>query len=240
MKALILNSGSGTRMGEITKTHPKCMTEISLGETIVGRQLKLLKKVGITDVVMTTGPFEDILIKYCQDLDLGINFTFVNNPLYASTNYIYSIYCAKESLNDDIIMMHGDLIFTEDILREVVESDNSCMVISKTIPLPEKDFKAVIADKTITKVGIEFFENAYAAQPLYKIKLDDWLKWLAKIIEFCENDNRKCYAENAFNEVSDYCHIYGFDIKDRLCMEVDNIDDLNAVKKRLRLELNKK
>jgi len=42
MKALILNSGLGSRMGEITKTHPKCMTEILEEETIVSRQLKLL------------------------------------------------------------------------------------------------------------------------------------------------------------------------------------------------------
>lgn len=28
MKALILNSGLGHRMGVITKEHPKCMTEV--------------------------------------------------------------------------------------------------------------------------------------------------------------------------------------------------------------------
>ena len=35
MKALILNSGLGSRMGDITCTHPKCMTEIDEKETIV-------------------------------------------------------------------------------------------------------------------------------------------------------------------------------------------------------------
>ena len=29
MKALILNSGLGSRMGVLTKEHPKCMTDIS-------------------------------------------------------------------------------------------------------------------------------------------------------------------------------------------------------------------
>ena len=36
-----------------------------------------------------------------------MHYTFVNNPLYNSTNYIYSIYCAKEYLDDDVILMHG-------------------------------------------------------------------------------------------------------------------------------------
>ncbi len=44
MKALILNSGIGHRMGDITKTHPKCMTVLKGGQTILQRQLKLLKK----------------------------------------------------------------------------------------------------------------------------------------------------------------------------------------------------
>ncbi len=40
MKAIILNSGLGHRMGVITKEHPKCMTEISHRETILSRQLR--------------------------------------------------------------------------------------------------------------------------------------------------------------------------------------------------------
>ena len=34
MKALILNSGLGHRMGVLTSEHPKCMTELSAGQTI--------------------------------------------------------------------------------------------------------------------------------------------------------------------------------------------------------------
>ena len=33
MKALILNSGLGSRMGVLTSEHPKCMTEISPPES---------------------------------------------------------------------------------------------------------------------------------------------------------------------------------------------------------------
>lgn len=108
MKALILNSGIGKRMGSMTNRLPKCMTLIDDNETIVSRQLKQLSKVGVKDIVMTTGPFEQELINYCKSLELPLNYTFVNNSLYKSTNYIYSIYLAKEYLQDDIISLHGD------------------------------------------------------------------------------------------------------------------------------------
>ena len=161
-----------------------------------------------------------------------MKFTFVNNPEYATTNYIYSIYCAKEALKDDaIILMHGDLVFESQVMEAVIDSEVSCMVVSSTLPLPEKDFKAVIKGGQIEKVGIEFFDNAMAAQPLYKIKKEDWLVWLANIEKFCEADNRKVYAENAFNEVSDQCRIYPCDVQDMLCAEIDTPEDLEVVSK---------
>ena len=72
MKALILNSGLGHRMGVLTSEHPKCMTEVSSRETILSRQLRLLGEAGVTEVVMTTGYFDKVLEDYCASLDLPV------------------------------------------------------------------------------------------------------------------------------------------------------------------------
>jgi len=235
MKALILNSGLGHRMGVLTSEHPKCMTEISPTDTMLSRQLRLLSKAGIKEVVMTTGYFDDILVEYCHSLQLPLEFTFVNNPLYAETNYIYSIYCAREHLRDqDILLMHGDLVFEATVLDDILEFPKSCMKVSSTQPLPEKDFKAVIRDGRVRAVGVEFFESAMEAQALYKLNKEDWNIWLDKICEFCENGNRKRYAEVAFNQISDTLPIYPFDAKNRLCAEIDTPEDLANVTARLK------
>ncbi len=235
MKALILNSGLGHRMGVLTSEHPKCMTEVNSKNTILSRQLKMLCDVGVTEVVITTGYFDDVLINYCHHLDLPIHFSFVNNPLYNETNYIYSIYCARELLkDDDILLMHGDLVFENKVLDAVMEHKDSCMTVSSRVELPEKDFKAVIENGKITKVGVEFFENALAAQPLYKINQSDWQIWLSQIEKYCESDNRKCYAEKAFNDISDQCNLYPLDVEDALCAEIDTPDDLAVVSAKLR------
>lgn len=233
MKALILNSGLGHRMGALTSKHPKCMTEIPVADTILSRQLKLIAAAGITEVVMTTGYYDDILVNYCQSLELPLYYTFVNNPLYAETNYIYSIYCARECLDDDILLMHGDLVFEASVLDDILAYKKSCMKVSSTVALPEKDFKAVVHNGRVEKVGIEFFADAMEAQALYKLNRDDWKIWLDKICEFCENGNRNCYAENAFNQVSASCGIYAFDVKDRLCSEIDTQEDLTMVTSKL-------
>ena len=233
MKALILNSGLGTRMGALAAEQPKCMTEISGHETILSRQLRQLIDAEINDVVITTGPFENILIGYVKGLNLPLNIKFVNNADYRSTNYIYSIYCVRNLLDDDILLMHGDLVFENQVIDKVMESGRSVMVVSSSVPLPQKDFKAVIEGDRIVKVGVEFFDNAMAAQPLYKILRADWKAWLDKIVEYCERGERKCYAENALNEVTDVCQLYPLDVFNQLCNEIDNPDDLAVVSTRL-------
>ena len=234
MRALILNSGLGSRMGVLTSDHPKCMTEISPRETILSRQLNMIADAGIKEVVMTTGYHDEVLKEYCMSLDLPLEYIFVKNPDYASTNYIYSIYCAKDYLDDDIILMHGDLVFENEVFDRVASCELSCMTVSSTLPLPQKDFKARIKDGRVMAVGVDIFEDAMEAQALYHLRKDDWRIWLGKIIEFCEEGNRSVYAENALNELNGAAGIHALDVKDLLCSEIDNPEDLETVSSRLK------
>ena len=234
MLALILNSGLGSRMGELTSEHPKCMTKISDRETILSRQLKCIVDAGIKKVVMTTGYYDQILIQYCESLQLPIHFDFIKNPLYDQTNYIYSIYCAREYLDDDIILMHGDLVFEKAVFDRIMESNSSRMTVSSTLPLPEKDFKAQVKDGRVIKVALDIFCDAMEAQPLYKLKRNDWKLWLNKIIEYCEEGNTKVYAENALNALNGAVNIEAIDVNNFLCSEIDNPEDLALVSRRLK------
>ncbi len=234
MKALILNSGLGSRMGVLTSEHPKCMTEISAQETILSRQLQQIVEAGIEEVVITTGYYDGVLVNYCRSLCLPLHFTFVKNPIYDKTNYIYSIYCAREYLDDDIVLMHGDLVFENEVFDRVLASPVSCMTVSSTLPLPEKDFKAVVKDGMVVKVGVEFFTDAMEAQALYKLLKDDWRVWLDKIVEFCESGKTKVYAENALNELDGAAGIHALDVGNLLCSEIDNPEDLAVVSAKLK------
>ena len=158
----------------------------------------------------------------------------MKNPVYDKTNYIYSIYCAREYLDDDIILMHGDLVFENEVFDQVVNSDKSCMTVSSTLPLPEKDFKAQIVDGKVMKVGVDIFNDAMEAQALYKLNRADWKVWLDKITEFCEAGNTKVYAENALNELNGAANISALDVKNLLCSEIDNPEDLAVVTDKLK------
>ena len=140
--------------------------------------------------------------------------------------------------------MHGDLVFAESVLRDVLGADTSVMAVSSSLPLPEKDFKAVleggsagdVSGRLITRVGIEFFENAVAAQPLYFLREEGWLRWLEAIGAFCAAGNVKVYAENALNTLEGAAGVRALDVKDRLCAEIDTPEDLARVSALLRKE----
>ncbi|MBR6029060.1 MAG: phosphoenolpyruvate mutase [Clostridia bacterium] len=234
MIALILNSGLGSRMGILTAEHPKCMTTIRPDETIVSRQLRLLAAAGVREVVMTTGPFAEVLEEYITGLGLPLRVRYVPNPRCRETNYIYSIWCAREYLDDDILMLHGDLVFEYRVLTTAIEAPESCMAVSSALPLPEKDFKAVVEDGRIRAVGVEFFEQAVAAQPLYKLNRDDWRPWLEEIGRFVEAGETRCYAEKALNRVTDRLTLKPLEVGSQLCAEIDTEEDLGTVSAKVR------
>lgn len=229
MKAVILNSGTGKRMGVLTEHQPKCMTPIGCGHTILSWQLELLRRVGITDVVMTTGPFPGMLEQ--QALLPGVRY--VHNPHFQETNYIYSMHLARELLDDDILLLHGDLVLEESVLRELAASARSAAAVEEGAALPEKDFKARLVHGRITEIGVGVFgPDCAASQPAYKLLRPDMRLWLAAITDFCGRGETGVYAEDALNTVLDQIRLEPLPLRGRLCREIDCQEDLSAVSER--------
>ncbi len=237
MKALIYNSGLGKRMGDLTKDKPKSMVMLKNGETIFERQLRLLNECGIKDVVVTTGPFKEKIEAVVKEKQYkNMNIILVENPIYDKTNYIYSMYCAKEHLDDDMILLHGDLVFNRGLLQKVIDSSFCDLVtINREKKLPEKDFKGRIKDGKLQEVSINIFDDdCFALQPMYKLSRETLEKWTEKTVEFVESGNDKVYAENAFNTILPSLSVREFSYADDFIDEVDNPDDLERVSSEIR------
>ncbi len=81
-------------------------------------------------------------------------------------------------------------------------------------------------------MGVDLFDNAVAAQPLYHLSQEDWGLWLSRIVDFCKDGKTNCYAEDALNEVP--CSLEPLDVRGMLCAEVDDPEDLAVVSTKLR------
>ena len=227
MKALIFNSGLGSRMGDSTRTHHKCMTVLAGGETILHRQLRLLSAAGIREAVITTGPFREQIEATAAQFP-ALSVTLVDNPRYRETNYIYSFYLARAALNDDLLMLHGDLVFDETLLPKVLaDPAKDLCLYDPTRPLPEKDFKCRLADGELREVSVRIFgEDCYAFQPLYKLSGETAAAWLDRVADFVAAGDTGVYAENALNTITPSLHIAARSYAGHILDEVDTPEDL--------------
>jgi phosphoenolpyruvate phosphomutase len=233
MKAIILNSGVGKRMGAYSRQNPKCLIEIMENETILSRQIQLLTRNGIDEVIMTTGPFEEKIKRYLNINFPKVDILLINNPKYSITNYIYSIYLIpRELINENIILMHGDMVFEDDILKNVINSlYHNCVLVNKKIQVPNKDFKGKIEDGKVKEIGVDLFgPNCFLLMPLYKLSKNSFLKWMDEIENFINEGKTTVYAENALNMISDELIISPLYFEDELCMEIDTVEDLRLAK----------
>ena len=239
MKALILNAGIGSRMGELTRNRPKCMAEIGGGYTILSRQLTQLAALGVRDAVVTTGPFADALKAHVESLTLPLHVEYAHSPDYATTNYIVSIHRAAPLLRgEDVLLLHGDLVLETAVLRELLAQERSTMAVDATLPLPEKDFKAKLSHGRIVAVGVSLFGgDCVACQPAYLWKRENFASWLDAIATFVAHGETKVYAENAFNALDGDMPLWPLELRGRLCAEIDNREDLTAVSERFRRSL---
>jgi len=236
MKAIILNSGVGERLRPLTDDKPKALMKIG-DKTLLDYQMDSLLGCGIKDMIITTGHFGDKIKRYVKKKYPDIDVSFVNNPRYETTNYIYSLWLTKGLIDDDIILLHGDLLFDGKLLQEVISQKSNCVLVNRDMKLPEKDFKAVVEHNRVVKIGREFFgKNAFFCAPLYKFSKADFLYWLGEIETFVKRGDTKSYAEDAFNNVSHKLILQPVYFSGELCMEIDTKEDLeiarNLVKSR--------
>ena len=120
MKVIIPAAGQGTRLRPLTDECPKCMVQLE-GKPIIKHQLDLFDKKGLDNINIITGYMGD-KIDYP-----GIKKHY--NPKFESTNMVYSIFCAEEEMNDDLIISYGDIVYNEEVLQKLLESKAPISVV---------------------------------------------------------------------------------------------------------------
>ena len=225
-KANVISTAAGSGTKKAAKTAD--------GETIFHRQLRLLSDAGIQDFIVTTGPFAEQLQAEAADFP-ELKFTFVPNEIYDKTNYIYSMYKAREFINDDMIFLHGDLVFSRSLVQAMLGSgEKNAAAVNFTKALPEKDFKGRVRDGKVMEVSIHIFdEDCYAFQPFYKLEKAVAEAWVQKVIEFIDQGQDKCYAENAFNQILPQLDVRAFSYENYYIDEIDNPDDYTRVSREI-------
>ncbi len=127
-KAIIVAAGCSSRLYPLTKVLPKGLLEIS-GEAVIKRSIRLLKKQGIKSIAVVVGFECDKMKKALKEDDV----CFIYNPFFAQTNNLGSLWFAKDFVgNDSFIYAHSDIIYSEDIIKNLISHYVSDSIVLST------------------------------------------------------------------------------------------------------------
>ena len=110
MKIVILAAGQGTRLRPLTNEKPKCMVEFN-NKPIIDYILETAKNCKVDNVAVVCGYKEYILKQHLKDKKI----TYFKNDYFEKTNMVSTLFCAKEFMDDDIIISYSDIIYKCDI-----------------------------------------------------------------------------------------------------------------------------
>lgn len=232
MQALMLAAGMGQRLGKYTEDYTKCMVKVG-GKTLLERTVEALKIAGIKKFVMVIGYKCDNLVEYIKNNITDMEFEFIYNHDYSSTNNIYSLYLAREQLMlDDTILIESDLVYDQNLIKSIVDDVNKNVVavakyehwMDGTVALLDsknnitefienKDFIFDDVEKYYKTVNIykfskEFSENQYVPFLDAYIKAygkNQYYELVLKIIAHVKNSKLKAFKLNnvSWYEVDD-------------------------------------
>ena len=146
MKAIFIAAGKGSRLGTLTNDLPKPLVDVN-GKSIIERQINLLYKKNINDIVIVTG--------YKKEKFTFKNIEYVFNSNFLTDEQAGSLMRAREKFSGDILIMFGDILFDEQILEQVLNvNDHIAIAIDKNWKksyLERNDNPIDKADKVLLK-----------------------------------------------------------------------------------------
>ena len=166
MKAVILAAGQGTRIRSVHGERPKCLIEVD-NNTILDHQLQALSKAGINDVAIVVGYEREQIIRHVMSrTPSGVQqIHFIENPAYAITNNIYSLWLALEWLRgDSFVVLNADVILNADIMEIAVRASAPISMIVDPLWRDETMKVIIHGDRVIQmskKISREDFNGTY-------------------------------------------------------------------------------
>jgi choline kinase len=108
--ALLLAAGTGKRLQPLTDSAPKCLIEVG-GTPILERLIDNLCDNGFKRLVIVVGYLGHSIQKFVNEYSGGLEIELITNPLFQTTNNIYSLWLARKIIQESFLLLESDLVF---------------------------------------------------------------------------------------------------------------------------------
>lgn len=117
---LFLSAGSGKRLMPYTINVPKCFVNFK-NKTLIENQISIIKKLPISKIFIVYGKFHYLYKR--------LNVNLIKNSKYKSTNMVYSLYCAQNKFNNNLIVSYTDINYSSRVIKKLFKEDKDISVV---------------------------------------------------------------------------------------------------------------
>jgi len=241
--ALLLAAGTGSRLFPLTKSSPKCLTLVN-GKSILERLVNNLKKQGFNRLVIVTGYEKECIMDFLGNKSGNLSIEYIYSPLYLTTNNIYSLWMARNIMDEPFVLFESDLVLNTSLLDEMVFPDK--IAIAKMQPWLNGTTVSINKQNQVTQFHertTEFYSDIrHKTVNIYSFSLSSWRAIVKRLNQFISEGNVNCYYEMVFSEMI-YDKSLSFEsvlFNDEQWYEIDTIHDLAEAEKLFSKALKKR
>ncbi|MDP8314023.1 MAG: phosphocholine cytidylyltransferase family protein [Candidatus Celaenobacter antarcticus] len=237
--AIILAAGRGSRLKEQTLEKPKPMTHVN-NITIIDNLIYELNNQKIKNIVVVTGYMSQKLEKHLQAYHNDTNIIFVENEIYDSTNNIYSLWLAKDYMENGFFLFEADIFCDESLICELVHYPHHNLIVvdqfkkgmdGTVVELTSDGLVKEMYLKRHQGEGFSFYKK-YKTVNFYKFSGHYSHKYLIpKMENHIKRDDVNVYYEQIIKEDIDEGHsFYALETGDNRWWEIDTPEDLEKAR----------
>ncbi|HEX9813467.1 MAG TPA: phosphocholine cytidylyltransferase family protein [Myxococcota bacterium] len=157
MRAIVLSAGQGKRLLPLTASRPKCLLEVVGDQSVLDLQLRALARCGIEHTTVLVGfGAEHVAHAVAESRFDDMQVTTLYNPFFAITDNLATCWIARVAMTDDFVLLNGDTIFEDNLLRRVLESPKApiAVTIDRKSSYDSDDMKVTLdTDGRLTAIG---------------------------------------------------------------------------------------
>ncbi len=200
--ALLLAAGIGNRLKPLTDSVPKCLIEIN-GIPILERLIDNLCDNGFKRLVIVVGYMDDCIRRFVNEYVGNLTIEFITNPLFLTTNNIYSLWLARNKIREPFLMVESDIVFEASQLggrlypNKIAISRMQPWMNGTTITL---DSLNRVRSFDIGSNGCTV-DTRYKTVNIYSLSYSSWLKVVERLEHFISTGKVNVYYEAVFKEM---------------------------------------
>ena len=203
--------------------------------SILERLITNLNQHGFERLVVVTGHLENRIRKFLGNRAGNLSIEYVYSPSYKTTNNIYSLWMAREIINEPFLLIESDLIFDPSLLTDMLYPDRiavarmqSCLNGS-TVTIDQ--FNKVEAFHN--DAANHSSQTRYKTVNIYSLSLSSWYGVIEKLNQYVLAGKVNNYYEAVFGQmvVEKRLSFQAVFFDDQPWCEIDTIEDLASAER---------